>query len=332
MKRVHLCSIDAAADIYRRTAPSIPFQGHGCVFDCDPNGTGWLVFAAPAPMPMATHIPRRRRVLVVGEPSSMVVWSPEYLNQFGILLSPYNIAGFDGQWVESHPGLPWFYGWNRQTDRVLTHEELRCRPMPEKNAELSVVLSNKVMHQGHRTRLRFVEYLRGEMGNRLAIFGRGIRNVDDKASAIDPFRYHLVLENSIERNYWSEKLADSYLGYSFPLYAGCPNVLDWFDERSLVQIDIADPRAAAARVREIVDSRLFEDRQEIINQTRARVLGELSFPACIAAALQDLSDEESVLQQAAIIRPPSPLRFAPRVKREVTRLYHKLNSRILKSA
>jgi len=332
MKRVHLCSTEAADEIYRRTAPTIPFEGYGCYFDCDPKGTGWLVFAAPNSTPFSTRIPHRRRILVVGEPPSMTNWAPDYINQFGILLSPYNIAGFNGRWIESHPGLPWFYGWNRKTGRVLSYDELRRRDVPEKNADLSVVLSNKVTHRGHRARLRFVEYLRGELGDRLAIFGRGIRNIDDKADAIDPYKYHLVLENSVQRNYWSEKLADAFLGYSFPLYAGCPNVLDWLDERSLVQIDLETPQSSAIRIRELLDSRLFEESREIVSQTRSRILSDLSFPACIATALQNFSDEDVILKQQAVIRPPRPLRVGIRVKREAKRLYHKLNARILKSA
>jgi len=331
MKRVHLCGIEAAAEIYRRTAPAIPFEGYGCRFDCDHDGTGWLVLAAPISSSFTSRIPKTRRILVVGEPSSMTSWSPQFINQFGILLSPYFIAGFMGHWVESHPGLPWFYGWNRLTDRVLTHSELRDMAPTKKTAELSVVLSNKVVHAGHRARLRFVEYLRQEMGERLAVFGRGIRNVDDKAEAIDPYQYHLVLENSCEANYWSEKLADAYLGYSFPIYAGCPNVLDWFDDQSLVRIDIDDAETAAKRVRDVVDSQLFESRREIIAQTRQRVMNELSFPACIADALKGFQDDESVMKGSEVIHPPSPIRLGTRVQREAKRLYYKINSKVLKS-
>lgn len=214
----------------------------------------------------------------------------------------------------------------------MSNEELRSRPRQEKSAELSVVLSNKVIHSGHRARLRFVNCLRETLGDRLSIFGRGIRNVDDKADAIDPYKYHLVLENSCERNYWSEKLADAYLGYSFPIYAGCPNVQDWFAPQSLYPINIENPFRAATIVREVLDSQLFEDRQEQILQTRSKVLGELSFPGCIAAALSQFGDEDAMLQHPETIQPPRPLAFGSRIKREAARIYYKLNTKIFKAA
>ena len=51
---------------------------------------------------------------------------------------------------------------------------------------------------------------------------------------------YIALENSSHAHYWSEKLADTYLGWSFPFYWGCPNTSDYFPEQSLCQIDRDD--------------------------------------------------------------------------------------------
>ena len=48
--------------------------------------------------------------------------------------------------------------------------------------------------------------------------------MSDKAEAIAPYAYHLVLENNYIDNFWTEKLADAWIGWALPLYLGAPNL------------------------------------------------------------------------------------------------------------
>ena len=45
-------------------------------------------------------------------------------------------------------------------------------------------------------------------------------------------------------SYWTEKLADAYLGYALPVVSGPNNLAEWFPEESFVPIDIDDPARA----------------------------------------------------------------------------------------
>ena len=81
------------------------------------------------------------------------------------------------------------------------------------------------------------------------LFGRGFKEIGDKADVIGPYRYHLVLENSACPHFWTEKLADAYLGYCLPIFSGCANVVDYFPPDSLVRLpDIADHSGAVTIV------------------------------------------------------------------------------------
>lgn len=48
------------------------------------------------------------------------------------------------------------------------------------------------------------------------------------------------------------KLADAFLGYTVPIYCGCPNVYDYFPEDSLIRIDIHDFEGSLTKIKEIV--------------------------------------------------------------------------------
>ena len=76
--------------------------------------------------------------------------------------------------------------------------------------------------------------------------------MDDKLDAIRGYRFHLVLENCRVPHYWTEKLSDSYLGWSFPLYVGCTNLRDYFPEKFFLALDINDPEGAAQQIGQLL--------------------------------------------------------------------------------
>ena len=52
------------------------------------------------------------------------------------------------------------------------------------------------------------------------------------------YEYSVVLENSQQKNYFTEKLADAYISWCIPLYWGCPNIQDYFPKNSYHLLDI----------------------------------------------------------------------------------------------
>jgi hypothetical protein len=54
-------------------------------------------------------------------------------------------------------------------------------------------------------------------------------NRSAKTAIFDGYQYSIVIENSREINYFSEKLLDCLLTKTVPIYFGCPNISDYFD-------------------------------------------------------------------------------------------------------
>lgn len=104
---------------------------------------------------------------------------------------------------------------------------------PEKTGMTSIVASTADSQPGHRLRHRVVEWSRRHGGD-LAAFGYAYRAVVDKAEAHLPFRYSVVIENSRAAGYFTEKLIDSLLCWSLPIYWGDPRITDHFDGRGLL--------------------------------------------------------------------------------------------------
>jgi hypothetical protein len=87
-----------------------------------------------------------------------------------------------------------------------------------------------------------------------------------------------VLENSAVLDYWTEKLADAYLGAALPIYYGCPNLSDYFSPAAYVPINL-DTGASLAKIERVIDSQLYEHTVENLRTARELVLNKYNlFP------------------------------------------------------
>jgi hypothetical protein len=183
-------------------------------------------------------------------------------------------------------------------------------PLPDKTRALSAICSVSSRLPGHRTRREFVDHLKSRLGDRVDVFGRGERPIPDKADAIVPYRYHVVLENSSVRDYWTEKLSDAYLGWAFPIYWGCPNIDDYFPAGSMARIDIDRPDETIDTILEMMDRPLSSERLASLSAARELVLDRYNTFDVVQRACRSLAPAPP---REIVVRPqrdfrPSPLR------------------------
>lgn len=272
----------ATDHLWRRQFPGQVTVWGDCEFllDCDAREYDWLVVFSELP-PVALErfsmweeklaCPRERTIFITNEPSSVKNYGTDFLAQFGHVITSQEPE------VIRHPGAifrqsgyRWFYGAGRQP--VMDHDAISAHVPRDKSALISTVCSAKRQsHTLHATRYDFTWRLKGDLPE-LEIFGRGVRPVDDKAVALDPFKYHIVVENHVGRDHWSEKLSDAFLGLTLPFYHGCPNAADYFPEGSFIPIDINDYEGSLATIRAAIESDEFGKRLDDLIEARRRVL------------------------------------------------------------
>ena len=328
MSTVHVFYEQNAAFLYRRVVDRFPVTIGEAAFDENAEAaTGWLACLVPNSKPLSTSIPRERRVLCVNEPSAMFCLPVSYINQFGLLISPFRVPGFRGNWFESHTGLPWFFGAKLSGGQLrpsMSLDELRNLQPPAKSDSVSVVLSRKVFHEGHRKRLKLLELLKQQLGDKLLIYGRGINEIEDKADAILPSKYHLAIENTVESSYWTEKLSDSLLGFALPIYGGCRNIHKWLPEKSVLPIDTEDPEGSCNIIRQAIDNDVYGQHLNAILAARQRVLDHETVFHVISRAILAYPAPPVTSTGHYSISPPGKGSFTERIRREARRVFHQL--------
>lgn len=191
-------------------------------------------------------------------------------------------------WKNSHCGITW---WLNKT-----YDELMSMPLPTKKKKISCIVSTK-----HRHRENFVKRMMTHSDSKVDLYGRGHKkelyrekykgnlNYDGncKFLGMHPYEYTVVLENSQQKNYWSEKLADAYLSWSMPIYWGCPNLHNFFDPLSYKTLDIEDP-SPWETIREMISKPLSKEEVDSIAESRDKVLNEYNIWEIVKRSIDEI--------------------------------------------
>lgn len=251
------------------------------VFDDNAKEYDWLViYHDIARRPDTTGIeqlqcPREKTILITTEPSTITVYGEDYLNQFGIILTSQEAWAIPHpDIIFSQPGLIWHYGMPFDAGEVISYDKMKATPPPAKTKTIATVCSiRKGTLTLHSKRVAFTKHLQADLPE-LDVFGHGVNPMSDKAEALDPYKYHITIENHIYPHHMTEKLPDAFLGYTLPFYHGCPNASNYFPRESFIPIDINDYDKTLDVIQSTIANNEYEDRLPYIIEARRRVLDE----------------------------------------------------------
>ena len=188
------------------------------------------------------------------EPPLIRHYSDEYLAQFAWTIRQGEKKNIEGA-IYHQPGLNWHIGWKPgepNLTNMLNFEQLKALFDQPKTKLISVISSNVAVTPQHRARLQFAQQLKAHYGDKIDFYGRGFVTMDDKLEALKDYRFHVVLENSSFDHYFSEKLTDCILAGSYPIYYGCPNLEEYFNQKACCRIDIFNFEDAVKKIDRVI--------------------------------------------------------------------------------
>ena len=225
-----------------------------------PDPDFWVVQGKGVRQGETCRVASQNTILLTTEPRSVLYYPQCYIDQFGLVCTC--------QEQTKHPNvhfgpaiLPWFIGYTEDVQGKITsckldYDKLKTMPTPQKPKLLSVITSNKAFTQGHIDRIKFVEKLKAYYGDALDIYGRGFNDFGDKWDVLSQYKYHIVIENSTQSYYWTEKISDCLIAETFPFYYGCTNMADYVPRQAFEPIDIHRPDEAI----KMIDAQIKQNR------------------------------------------------------------------------
>ena len=205
----------------------------------------------------------------------------DYLNQFQKiylfgLKTPEDIS--TKKIIIDLPFLPWMINANHgdsylsPNKRDLTY--FKSLEKLNKRKTLSVICSNKNNTDFHSARFDFVKKIKKHFGEDIDWYGNGINEIETKWEGIADYKYHICIENKSKKNLITEKLFDSFLGLSLPIYYGAPNVSNYFSEDSFVSIDISDIDESIKTISNLLNNDPYDEKIDSILESKNMVCTE----------------------------------------------------------
>ena len=294
VKLLHRSSKADEESLYKIQSPGNEAKWGSCSFTFNPleKNYDWLVIIDDISriIPHGTeHLscPKENTILVTTEPTSITRYGRAFAKQFHYLITNQdeNVLPHPNA-IRSQTGNVWFYGRDYDEIVSVTHST--------KTKKISTVCSNKQQgHTLHKLRYEFTKIMEERIPE-LERFGRGFKWIETKADALDDYEFHVAIENHYAPHVWTEKLADAFLGYTVPIYHGCPNVYDYFPKESVIQIDIHDVEGSIAKIKEIIATKgEYERRLAAVTEARRRVIEEYNLLAMINKIVEASNEQKS---------------------------------------
>jgi len=219
----------------------------------------------------------------------------EYLNQFHKQYGCYET--FLTNYKSTPPFLPWMINY-KSGSSIFSKvgkdvNEMRKIENIKKTKKISVICSNKKITENHKMRYEFVKNLKNYFGQELDWYGDGVNPIEDKWKGLKDYKYHIVIENGNKNNLISEKLLDSYLGLSFPIYYGAPNVEDYFPSDSLATINLNNFEETIGKINSVIKNNAYENNFKSIVEARDLVLNKYNFLNRIADIIDKVYSNEN---------------------------------------
>lgn len=233
-------------------------------------------------------------ILTTSEPYTVLEYPRDYCKQFGMVCSCQEQLKHKN--VKFTPAIIfWFAGVGFDAkgcpSSLKDYDCLKAAPTPQKTKLLSVVSSTKAFTKGHVDRMRFVERLKEYYGDKIDIFGRGYNGFEDKYDVIAPYKYHIAIENTRAKYYWTEKLADSFIGEAFPIYYGCTNVDEYFPQEAYCTIDIHDFEGSVKKIDELLANDVYEKAKPLLKECKDKVLDEYNLFNYLAGIMDGMNPD-----------------------------------------
>ena len=132
-----------------------------------------------------------------------------------------------------------------------------------KTNNVSFVTSNKSQSKGHKLRMDIYEYLKGvDVSNGLQYYSHMSPPFHERRNDFfENSKFHIAVENSQQKNYFTEKIIDCFASKTVPIYFGCPNIGDWFHMDGIITFNDLDE---LKKIVSKLDSDCYDKRKKAI--------------------------------------------------------------------
>lgn len=168
------------------------------------------------------------------------------INPYNILMlgEPNQLFGLHNWAIQNHHYFSCILTWGQeildQCDNALLfpfgttflHQNDKYKELASlnKKLEVSFLCGNKNIIEGHQLRQKIYS-----KQNEIKIPTKWFYTTSEsKEICFKNSMFHIAVENSQNKNFFTEKIIDAFLTKTIPIYWGCPNIDEFFDNKGII--------------------------------------------------------------------------------------------------
>lgn len=226
----------------------------------------WIIYASTSKKEVV-HVPSGHTIFITSEEVDQKIYIPKYLRQFDkIITSRSDLDSYDI--IKSHYINAWFV--RKTYDHLMS-------PNNNKSKWLSIISSDLTHLSGHKKRFAFVNKLIGHFKDKVDVYGKGTRFVEDKWDALSDYKFSVAIENATIPGYFTEKIVDCFLAETCPIYYGCPDIENYFSSESMICIDVNNFKSSIETIEKTMEEEFYWKKKDSIRKSKLKILDELQF-------------------------------------------------------
>ena len=133
------------------------------------------------------------------------------------------------------------------------------------------------------------DYNKGGIGRSISGTGATFNNIP-KRICYNESMFHVAIENTKHNNWYTEKIGDAFSSKTVPIYWGCPNIGEYFDERGIIRFETKEELV------EIVNSltpELYESMKPYI-ENNYNLVKKSFFPYTLTKTLDEIIELNNI--------------------------------------
>ncbi|MCY6381470.1 glycosyltransferase family 10 domain-containing protein [Hoeflea prorocentri] len=162
------------------------------------------------------------------------------------------------------------------------------KPSPDgridKTRHMSLIASTKTKLEGHALRHKIAQWSEKNALD-IDLLGLAYRKIDTKEEGLLPYRFSVVIENCREEGYFTEKLLDSLLCGTLPIYWGAPDIERYFDPEGMI---ICRSEEEIKNAITSASAQLFKQKHKALTGNAEKALAFADYEKNAALRLQEL--------------------------------------------
>ena len=266
---------------------------------------------------LSTLCPKEKRLCFLGEPPYVKRYTKAFREQFGYVFGCQPKMIRRGEMQKLMPTLAWMAGCKIGTNvsmddfgTYMSYQDFKYyEPKEQRLNKVCFITSNKKFTRGHRDRVNFANKILKNHIDIIDIYGNGYNPIDDKLEVLSKYKYVLAIENGLCMDYWTEKLADSYLAGCHPIYYGCPNISDYFEQDSMTKVNIRDYNGTINTIKDIIERDVFSTSREAVLTARNQVLDEYNMFNLIANEVSKIDSYNYLIEKMSLPEIIYPMKY-----------------------